>query len=816
VNKAVSAAGETLATGVLEGLEVLDLSWGIAGPLATMILADNGARVTRIERAGGDPFAEASGYAVWQRGKRHMVLDLHGPEDKAAFFSLAAGADVVVESFSPGTADRLGLGYARLSGANPRLIWCSITGYGPHGRLRGRPGYDALVAARTGLLYDQAGRPGAAMELICGRAGPFPEYGAPEGLVRGAGRPGPIFTRSPLPSLGAALLAALGISAALRVRGLTGHGQRVETSLLQGALCAATLSWQRVENPDAPGYWMWTADGRAPDGLFACADGRWVHHWPMRPSWVFGVAAGEALAAPDVANAPAPDLDRLGTEPSDFLAAYFLYEQLAAAFARLPAADWVQAAERSGVGMALVRSPAEALADPSLLEDGSVVQTVHPAHGRIHHVGNVIEFDDTAARLAGPVARRGEHIALLAQATSPSGPSPAPVAPTTQRGALAGIRVIDLGLGIAGPFAGRTLADLGADVIKVHAPHDAFWAGTHMGLATNRGKRSIAVDLKDRRGLEILHRLIYTADVVICNWRAGVAARLGLDYDSLRARHARLVYCEIRGYEKGGRSGLAGTDQTASALSGTEWEDGACDAGNPPLWGRTMIGDIGAGLLGAIGAVMALYRRDATGRGQLVGTSILRACLLNASYAWICADGRPGDWTHVDSGQFGLSARYRLYQATDGWVFVAAVSEDHVGRLARSFDRPGLMRSSEDELAACVAQEVSRRTTAEVFALLDTAGVPVEIVDDGFCRKMFDDPEMRRSGLIARTWAGAVGAFEDPGVLLGLSETPPAVDRGPCLCGQHTREILFECGYSDADVDRLAYAGVVLDAPLVA
>ena len=116
--------------GVLDAVRVLDLSWGVAGPMATMLMADQGAQVTKIEPPSGDPFRGELGYKVWQRGKRSAVLDLKNPADHASFLALAAQADVLVESFSPGVTERLKIDYARLSRANPRLIYCSITAYG--------------------------------------------------------------------------------------------------------------------------------------------------------------------------------------------------------------------------------------------------------------------------------------------------------------------------------------------------------------------------------------------------------------------------------------------------------------------------------------------------------------------------------------------------------------------------------------------------------------------------------------------------------------------------------------------------------------
>jgi crotonobetainyl-CoA:carnitine CoA-transferase CaiB-like acyl-CoA transferase len=776
--------------GVLDGLEVLDLSWGVAGPMTTMLLADNGARVTKVEPPTGDPFSQSSGYVVWQRGKARTTVDLKDPAQRDAFLEQASTADVLVESFSPGVTGRLGIDYAALAEANPALVYCSITGYGRHNRHRDRPAYDALVAARTGLLYDHRGRAGTAMEFINGRPGPHPEFGPPDGLVRGAARTGPVLPRSTWPSLGAAFLASLGISAALRAREVTGAGQWVETSLLEGALAAVALNWQRVEDPDAPLYWMWPVDARSIDGLFECADGRWVHHWTVRPSWVRTMAEGDELGGPDPDHNYRDDPDRIGMEPADFLAGSFLYPELAEAFRRFPSSEWVQVGAQTGMGVGLVRSPAEALADPAFLADGCVVEVDHPDHGRIRHVGNVLEFSDApgGVRTSPPPGAGSAH-----HKSSGNGSLAAP---------LEGVRVLDLGLGVAGPFAPKMLADLGADVIKVHALYDGFWAGTHMGLGTNRGKRSIALNLKHPAGLEILNALIDRADVVASNWRPGAAARLGIDYESLRARNPRLVFCNTRGYEKGPRSDLPGTDQTASALCGTEWEDGACDTGNPPVWSRSGMGDTGNGMLAAIAITQALYHRERTGRGQAVSTSIVNACLLNSSYAWIHADGTPGAWDHVDAGQYGLGPYYRLYEVSDGWVFVAAVSDDDRGRLHDALE------VGVDDLAA----ELAKRSAIDAFKVLDAADVPVEIVDESFCRDLFDDPEARASGLVATTHAGSVGRFEDPGLLVQFSETPGVIQRGPCMCGEHTREILEELGYDNARIDELAAERVILIA----
>jgi crotonobetainyl-CoA:carnitine CoA-transferase CaiB-like acyl-CoA transferase len=261
---------------------------------------------------------------------------------------------------------------------------------------------------------------------------------------------------------------------------------------------------------------------------------------------------------------------------------------------------------------------------------------------------------------------------------------------------------------------------------------------------------------------------------------------------------------------------LPGTDQTAAALTGAEWEDGACDAGNPPLWSRSNMGDTGNALLSAIAITAALYHRDRTGRGQLVGTSIVNAGLLHTSYAWIHADGTAPDWGHVDGGQYGLSSWYRLFECADGtWIFLAALDPAEQAATLAALGVDTALLDDQDALTGVLERRFGRRPAAEWFAVLDAASVPVEIVDEEFCRNVFDDPHARADQLIAETRSGAVGRFEDPGLLVRLSETPGVIQRGPSMCGEHTRELLAELGYADEEIDAFVEAGAILDAPVV-
>ena len=237
--------------GALEGLKVLDLSWGIAGALGVLFLAEQGADVIKVEPPGGDPFRDYNGYAVWNRSRRSVTIDVKKSEGLAAFYRLADEADVVVETFRPGVTDRLGIGYEALHARNPRLVYCSCPAYPEGHRLAQRPGYDALVQASSGQQWEQPGW-----------------------------RLGPIFLHVPLPSMAAMFLVPTGILSALIAREETGRGQHVRTSLFQGVLLYTTQIWTWA--PKARSDFFGTMVKSYPPGvhqemIFEVADDEWVH-----------------------------------------------------------------------------------------------------------------------------------------------------------------------------------------------------------------------------------------------------------------------------------------------------------------------------------------------------------------------------------------------------------------------------------------------------------------------------------------------------------------------------------------------------------
>jgi crotonobetainyl-CoA:carnitine CoA-transferase CaiB-like acyl-CoA transferase len=577
---------------------------------------------------------------VWLRGKRRATLDLRDVADRDVLLALACRADVVIESFAPGVAERLGIDHGTMLATNPRLVHCSITGYGESGAHADRPGFDALVAARTGQQYESRGVVGTTIGRLSG-AEVLPGYEAPADCWIGERRDGPLFSGVPWISLATFYNASIAINAALVAREITGRGQHVHTSMLQGALATTVGAWQRAEHADREGFNSWIFDPRAPKGFFQGSDGVWTHHWVPLPGFILNAGDLERLEAGPDLMAPRDAPMRISPAAEDMIVIHGLQDQMRDAVARFPAEDWEAVAATVGVPVQRVRSPEQALLDPLLVDDGSVVEV-----DGIRMVGRSYQFEKTPAPAIRGVAAPGEHTEEVRAEAATA----APAAPVAARDAevhapiaspLEGVVVLDLGLAVAGPFGTQLLADLGATVIKVNnALFDSFWMQTSIAMCCNRGKRSITIDLKDAEGMTVLHDLVRTADVVQHNMRYDAAERLGVDYASLKVINPALIYCHTRGHDPA-RMLLPGNDQTGAALAGASWMEAGAETGAVPIWPNTSLGDTGNGYLSAIGILQALRHRQRTGEGQFLDTAILYAHLLNTSLAWVHADGTP-------------------------------------------------------------------------------------------------------------------------------------------------------------------------------
>jgi crotonobetainyl-CoA:carnitine CoA-transferase CaiB-like acyl-CoA transferase len=390
---------------------------------------------------------------------------------------------------------------------------------------------------------------------------------------------------------------------------------------------------------------------------------------------------------------------------------------------------------------------------------------------------------------------------------------------------LAGVRVVDLSRVLAGPYATMTLADLGADILKIEHPAGGdetrtwgppFAAGeSAYFLSVNRGKRSVALDLKDPEGLELALELCARADVVIENFRPGGAARLGLDYESVRRRRPSVVYCTISGFGAREPRDRAGYDFTVQAESGLMAITGEPD-GEPMKVGVAIV-DVLAGLNAATAILAALHRRDLTGEGDFVEVS-----LLDSAFAALVNVGANALLTGEEPLRYGNAhpsiVPYQPFRGTDGWIAVAAANDGLYARLCTAIERPDL--AADERYATNEARVLNRETLiAEleaVFAgrstddwerLLLAAGVPAgkirgvgEALRAGQARtRRVDHPTAGTVELVGPP-------FELESATLGAATPPP-------LLGQHTAEVLRELGLDDERLALLEERGVIARSP---
>ena len=783
--------------------------------MATMLLSDNGADVVKVEPPGGDPTRKTeTGARVWARGKRSIELDIHDAAQREQLLALIDRADVLVENFDLGVTETLGLDWETLRVRNPRLVMCSITPYGRHVDFKNRPGIDALVAARTGLHWEQRGWVGTSIGRICGLPIELEDLDIPPGCFDGPDREGPLYPQSRWPSLGASFLALTGINAALRARLHTGRGQWVETSLLQGVLVSTAGGWQRPEHPEVDGYMCWIFDPRGSKGHFQCADGKWIQNWVPNPSFALGVSQGDTISVDDRINKPTDDPTRIGPDYSELVVLAHYHAQMKAAYAKYPSKEWLEAAAQVGIPMQPTRRPEDALNDQALIDEGMVVTLDDPEVGPIRQVGIVYGMSKTPGKVQGPAPTIGQHTdEILAELLNPI-----PATPTASSGDLKapldGVLVLDLGLAIAGPFSNQLLSDLGATVIKVNTVYDTFWHSTHIAYTANRGKQSISINLKDPRGLAVLHELVKRADIVQHNMRYEAAIRLGVDYESLITIKPDLIYCHSSGFDKS-RAHLPGNDQTGACLAGVEYEDGGMANGGKPIWSLTSFGDTGNGFLAANAMIQAIYHRELTGEGQFLSTSILAACLLNSSYAWVDAETGEGvDRPKVDALMFGTGPRTRLYETADRWICLAVQNDEQWSAVEHSLGIDGLTTMENDRAIETLTTSLRALTASEAFRLLDEAGVPCEIEDDQFAMRLFDDPQFRDAGLVTTVQQAQVGRFDQFGHMWTFSETPTRIAGPPLIVGHDTVDIMSEIGFAQGDTDSLLADGVVLQSTL--
>jgi len=806
-----------------DGLVVLDFSWGMAGGLATAVLADFGANVIKIEPPDGDPFRTHPAWLAWNRGKKSVVLNLKTAEGRSCARRLTRDADVVIESFRPGVASRLGIDYAALSANHPRLVYTSISGWGQQGPLSQLAGYEGAIAAKSGRMASFEGQ---------------------------MNRPGPAYAAVQVGTWAASQAAVRGTLAALLARNTTGRGQWVRTSLLQGMIPydLAALTLRQFSRQDPKRYPPDTLGAmlRLPMLQYIPArtkDGRWIQHANLMDrlfrAYLKAVGLGWVLDEELFKDAPA--ISHEAREALRDLMLTKMQERTLDEWMELYVADGNIAAEPFSYVL-------EGMRHEQYVHNHHAVEIADPRVGSLITVGLLARLSETPGEVGGPAPDLGQHTDEILRRID-STPRRASIAiETTDRDAcggslkppLEGLMLLDFSMVIAGPYAAAMLADLGMRVIKVDATPEREQTISTGGMAlinlkNYAGKEAIQINLQSPEGQAIVHKLVTRADVLLHNFRPGVPKRLAIDWETCNRINPRLIHVYVGAYgATGPHHRRPGAHPIPGALLGGALRQAGC--ANPPSPGQPMTleeiketsrllmraneanPDPNTSQAVATSIMLALLARNRTGQGQQVEVTMLQA------NAWANSDeaydyrGRP-PFALPDAQCYGLHALYRLYPASEGWVFLACpsdreweafcvavqrsdlVADDRFAdAAARSANNDALIVEIEKVFAAQAADEWEQRLTA--------AGVACVRADQDVGTFLEEHPQAAANWMVVEVDSPRFGRYLRHGAIVEFSEQSPRLAPGS-YAGEHTARVMKELGYTDAQVGELRSRRVI-------
>lgn len=797
----------------LTGVRVVDFGHYIAGPLAGMLLADQGAEVIKVDRPGR-PDYDTPANGVFNRGKQCVTLDLKDADDRARAVDLVLSADVVIENFRPGVMRRLGLGAEEMTARNPGLVYLSLPGFAAADEKASIRAFEGIISAAIGQYTDLQ----SARRLLDMR---------------------PIYTPMPLGSTYGAIHGAIAATLALYAREETGRGDVIEVSLVGAAMSAmAVIMLDAAEKPARYGLPVDVArkvarqnrgEGSPFSGSFLAGDGQWLYiiaagHARNSRSLVKALEVYDELIAQGMVDVPVYDNLHLTNNipDSSHLSGEWnrkVRKKIEAVVASEPAQHWVDVLTAAGVPCTIQRTAQEWLHKAETDEAALTVVVDDPEYGPTRQLGVQTWLSKTPADCVIPKPRRS-----FAGCVEPKPRPDSATVPATP--ILEGVRVLDLSNVLAGPASARTLAEYGAEVIKIDPPEPYFGPriSSWFPIEVSPGKRSAILNLKAEAGRAAFMKLVETADVIVHNFRPGVAENLGIDYDSVKRCKPDIVYLNLTAFH-GPRPGpwmnRPGFDPLLQGSTGIQSRYGG--AGEKPiLHGWASCIDYITGYSATYGAVLALFKRRRSGvpdGGDFVTTSLAQGGqLVQAPFMFACQSACSGD---EPSGQdaMGEHALHRMYRARDGWVFVGGLRHE-IDKLRRV---PGLEHAPDEGTEKFLEAKIAQREVAHWVKLFNDAGLAghrIDSLEDIRSRYLH---EVSADDLNA--WDDgrsiAIVRFVDHPVSSAVDLAPPAYVRlknAPIqllyACpkqGAHTREILRELGYDDAHIEAMLADGVAKD-----
>jgi crotonobetainyl-CoA:carnitine CoA-transferase CaiB-like acyl-CoA transferase len=774
----------------LDGVRVVDLSIGVAGPLAGMMLADHGADVIKVEPAVGDPARSRAGFHVWNRGKRAAAFDATSDEDWAWLGRLLARTDLALVGTSPP-----GVTYEMLStrGVAPsgEAAWVVVSPY-----LLGATPW-ATEKESASLLYAALGH--------AWNQGSYDDV--------------PVDCVYPIPLYVQGLWAATVAVAAMVGRA---KGWRPEGVFSIGGAHAAVLA--------SPGAFLTKRDGPLIERLggplgalpnyrcYQCRDGRWLFLGAYNDGFV-----ERALDALGLRRLLADS--RLGGDPGRVrLAENFAWldQEIGRALASRTCQGWLDALEAADVPVGPVLSRERWPGHPQV-RALSLMTASSPYGGTGAEMPGIpVALSDTP----GYVTRRAPESPVTGAKAGWKDPHRRQAGERkdgTRRGLLPleGLRAVDLGTVIAGPYAGTLLGDLGCDVLKIERPPNGDDARVIHGgpgrsgfSAYNRRQRSVVLDLRNERGKEIFSAILDGADVVIENFRPQVSDRLGLGWDSVREKHPALSVVSISAFGAVGPfREKPGFDPIVQALSGIMRAQGGGDDTASPALLTVPVNDIVASLLGAFGACASLLARERTGRGQWVEVTLAGAATLLQSEELVTGPAaalRPG--RQGDRDCKGHSPLNRYYETADGWVFVDGRYPQDLGALVDAGFLDAAGDCSDADVAARLGSALGVAASKEVVSTLNGAGVPAvsarkmeELPHDPLllARRVLQPVALDHGGV---SWNGPGRWWE----VAGAQDVRDAGASSDLKLGGATYEVLRDVGVTHGEIRRLSEEDTVM------